>query len=108
MTSVSASPPRVFANTLIELANVPVLTLLMGMLNHIFELAWGTLTATAGQQLDNAPDKQRGLRSLEKLGTTSKPATVPAPRPTGTSTPRRSRKRRANAARAKVVDILDE
>ena len=56
-----------FRNTLIELANVPVLTLLMGMLNHIFELAWGTLTATAGQQLDNAPDKQRGLRSLEKL-----------------------------------------
>jgi DNA-binding FadR family transcriptional regulator len=56
-----------FRNTLIEQANVSVLTLLMGMLNHIFELAWGTLTATAGQQLDNAPDKQRGLRSLEKL-----------------------------------------
>ena len=56
-----------FRNTLIEQANVSVLTLLMGMLNHVFELAWGTLTATAGQQLDNAPDKQRGLRSLEKL-----------------------------------------
>jgi DNA-binding FadR family transcriptional regulator len=56
-----------FRNTLIEQANVPVLTLLMGMLNHIFELAWGTLTATAGQQLDNAPDKQRGLRSMERL-----------------------------------------
>jgi GntR family transcriptional regulator, transcriptional repressor for pyruvate dehydrogenase complex len=56
-----------FRNRLIELANVPTLTLLMGMLNHIFERAWGTLTATAGQQLDNAPDKRRGLRSLEKL-----------------------------------------
>jgi len=56
-----------FRNTLIELANVPVLTMLMGMLNHIFELAWGTVTATAGQQLDNAPDKRRGLRSMEKL-----------------------------------------
>jgi DNA-binding FadR family transcriptional regulator len=56
-----------FRNTLIELANVPTLTLLMGMLNHIFELSWGTLTATAGRQLDNAPDKRRGLRSLEKL-----------------------------------------
>jgi DNA-binding FadR family transcriptional regulator len=56
-----------FRNTLIELANVPTLTLLMGMLNHIFELSWGTLTATAGRQLDNAPDKRRGLRSMEKL-----------------------------------------
>ncbi|MDB6100852.1 MAG: bacterial regulatory s, gntR family protein [Gammaproteobacteria bacterium] len=56
-----------FRNTLIELANVPVLTMLMGMLNHIFELAWGMVTATAGQQLDNAPDKRRGLRSMEKL-----------------------------------------
>jgi DNA-binding FadR family transcriptional regulator len=41
--------------------------LLMGMLNHIFESAWGTLTANAGQQLDNAPEKRRGLRSMEKL-----------------------------------------
>jgi DNA-binding FadR family transcriptional regulator len=56
-----------FRNSLIKLANVPTLTLLMGMLNHIFELAWGTLTATAGQQLDNTPDKQRGLRSIERL-----------------------------------------
>jgi DNA-binding FadR family transcriptional regulator len=56
-----------FRNTLIEQANVPTLTLLMGMLNRIFELSWGTLTATAGRQLDNAPDKRRGLRSLERL-----------------------------------------
>jgi DNA-binding FadR family transcriptional regulator len=56
-----------FRNMLIEQANVPTLTLLMGMLNRIFELSWGTLTATAGRQLDNAPDKRRGLRSLEKL-----------------------------------------
>ena len=56
-----------FRNTLIELANVPTLTLLMGMLNHIFELYWGTVTVTAGQELDIAPDKRRGLRSLEKL-----------------------------------------
>jgi DNA-binding FadR family transcriptional regulator len=56
-----------FRNTLIEQANVPTLTLLMGMLNRIFELSWGTLSATAGRQLDNAPDKRRALRSLEKL-----------------------------------------
>ena len=56
-----------FRNTLIELTNARTLMLLMGMLNHIFELAWGTLTATAGKQLDNAPDKRRGLRSMEKL-----------------------------------------
>lgn len=56
-----------FRNTLIELADVRTLTLLMGMLNNIFERHWGIVTATAGQQLDNAPDKKRGIRSLEKL-----------------------------------------
>jgi DNA-binding FadR family transcriptional regulator len=56
-----------FRNTLIELANIPTLTLLMGMLSHVFELSWGTITATAGRQLDNAPDKRRGLRSMERL-----------------------------------------
>lgn len=56
-----------FRNELIELAGIPTLTMLMGMLNHIFERYWGTVTATAGQQMDNAPDKRRGLRSLEKL-----------------------------------------
>jgi DNA-binding FadR family transcriptional regulator len=56
-----------FRNTLIELADVRTLTLLMGMVNNIFERHWGIVTATAGAHLDNAPDKRRGLRSLEKL-----------------------------------------
>lgn len=56
-----------FRTTLVELANVPTLTLLMSMLSQIFERSWGTITATAGRQLDNAPDKRRGLRSMEKL-----------------------------------------
>jgi len=56
-----------FRNKLIELADIPTLSLLMGMLNNIFERYWGTVTATAGGQIDNAPDKRRGLRSLEKL-----------------------------------------
>lgn len=56
-----------FRNTLIELADVRTLTLLMGMVNNIFERHWGIVTAAAGQQLDNVPDKRRGIRSLEKL-----------------------------------------
>jgi DNA-binding FadR family transcriptional regulator len=56
-----------FRNTLIELANVPTLMLLIGMLNHIFESAWGTFTANAGQQLDTAPERLRSLRSMERL-----------------------------------------
>jgi DNA-binding FadR family transcriptional regulator len=56
-----------FRNTLIELAGVPTLSLLMGMLNEIFERYWGTVTATAGQQIDTTPSKRRGLRALEKL-----------------------------------------
>lgn len=56
-----------FRNKLIELTNIPTLTLLMGMLNDIFERYWGTVTAIAGQQMDNAPAKRRGLKSLEKL-----------------------------------------
>jgi DNA-binding FadR family transcriptional regulator len=56
-----------FRNKLIELTQVPTLILLMGMLNDIFERYWGTLTATAGQKIDNSPAKRRGLRSMEKL-----------------------------------------
>jgi DNA-binding FadR family transcriptional regulator len=56
-----------FRNLLIQLAGATTLTLLMGMLNHIFERYWGIVTAAAGEQLNNAPDKRRGLRSMEKL-----------------------------------------
>jgi GntR family transcriptional repressor for pyruvate dehydrogenase complex len=56
-----------FRNLLIELAGAATLTLLMGMLNHLFEHHWGTITATAGKRLNNAPDKRRGLRSMDKL-----------------------------------------
>jgi DNA-binding FadR family transcriptional regulator len=56
-----------FRNKLIELAGVSTLTLLMGMLNDIFERYWAAITVTAGQQIDTAPSKRRGLRSLEKL-----------------------------------------
>jgi DNA-binding FadR family transcriptional regulator len=56
-----------FRHTLIQLANIPTLSLLMGMLNSIFERYWATVTMTAGQQIDNTQAKRRGLRSLEKL-----------------------------------------
>lgn len=56
-----------FRNTLIELADIPTLSLLMGMLNDIFERSWGHVTATAGAEIDNSRAKRRGLRSLEKL-----------------------------------------
>jgi DNA-binding FadR family transcriptional regulator len=56
-----------FRNKLIELANVPTLTMLMGMMNDIFERYWATVTVTAGSQIDNAPAKRRGLRAMEKL-----------------------------------------
>lgn len=56
-----------FRNQLIDLAKIPTLTLLMSMLNDIFERYWGTVTATAGQQMDNTPAKRRGLRAMEKL-----------------------------------------
>jgi DNA-binding FadR family transcriptional regulator len=56
-----------FRNKLIELTNLPTLTLLMGMLSEIFERYWGTVTATAGKQIDNSPAKRRGLKALEKL-----------------------------------------
>jgi DNA-binding FadR family transcriptional regulator len=39
----------------------------MGMLNEIFERYWGTVTVTAGKQVDTAPSKRRALRSLGKL-----------------------------------------
>jgi GntR family transcriptional regulator, transcriptional repressor for pyruvate dehydrogenase complex len=56
-----------FRNLLIELAGAATLTLLMGMLSHIFEVYWGTVTVAAGKHLNNTPDKRRGLRSMEKL-----------------------------------------
>lgn len=56
-----------FRNKLIELADVPPLSLLMGMLNSIFEAYWASATVAAGQQIDNSPAKRRGLRSMEKL-----------------------------------------
>ena len=56
-----------FHNKLIELSGIPVLTLLMGMLNDIFERFWTSMTANAGRQIDNAPAKASGLRALEKL-----------------------------------------
>jgi DNA-binding FadR family transcriptional regulator len=56
-----------FRNSLIELADIPPLTLLMGMLNTIFESYWARLTVTAGMQIDNSKAKRRGLNSLEKL-----------------------------------------
>jgi DNA-binding FadR family transcriptional regulator len=56
-----------FRNKLIELADIPTLTLLMGMLNSIFETCWAKVTAEAGRQIDNSQAKRRGLRSLERL-----------------------------------------
>lgn len=56
-----------FRNMLIELANTTTLTLLMGMLNHIFERYWATMSAAAGEQPSYAPDKRRALRAMEKL-----------------------------------------
>ncbi len=56
-----------FRNRLIELADIPPLTLLMGMLNSIFESCWAKVTAEAGRQIDNSQAKRRGLRSLERL-----------------------------------------
>jgi DNA-binding GntR family transcriptional regulator len=56
-----------FRNKLIELTQIPTLTMLMGMTNDIFQRYWGLMTAAAGQRIDNAPAKRRALRSLEKL-----------------------------------------
>ena len=56
-----------FHNKLLELAGIPVLTLLMGMLNDIFERFWESMAANAGREADNAPAKRKGLRALEKL-----------------------------------------
>ena len=56
-----------FRNKLIELAEIHTLTLLMGMLNNIFERYWSAATVAAGQQIDTAPSKRKGMRSLEKL-----------------------------------------
>jgi DNA-binding GntR family transcriptional regulator len=54
-------------NKLIELADIPPLTLLMGMLNSIIETCWAKVTAEAGRRIDNTRAKRRGLRSLERL-----------------------------------------
>lgn len=56
-----------FRNSLIELADIPPLTLLMGMLSTIFESYWARLTVVAGMHIDNSKAKRRGLNSLEKL-----------------------------------------
>lgn len=56
-----------FRNKLIELAGIPTLTLLTTVLNDILERCWASLTATAGQEVDNRKAKRLGLRSLEKL-----------------------------------------
>lgn len=56
-----------FRNTLIELAGIPTLSLLMGMLNDIFERYWASSTVIAARRIDNAPAKKRGLKSFEKL-----------------------------------------
>jgi DNA-binding FadR family transcriptional regulator len=56
-----------FRNTLIELAGIPTLTLLMNVLNDIFERSWGKLTVHAKGGSDNRRVKQRGLKSMEKL-----------------------------------------
>jgi len=56
-----------FRNKLIELADIPTLSLLMGMLNSIFESCWANATVAAGRQIDNSQAKRRGLRSMEKL-----------------------------------------
>jgi GntR family transcriptional repressor for pyruvate dehydrogenase complex len=56
-----------FRNKLIELTEISTFTLLMGMINDIFQRYWGAMTATAGQQIDTAPAKRRALRSMEKL-----------------------------------------
>lgn len=56
-----------FRNKLIELADIPPLSLLMGMLNSIFESYWASATVAAGRQIDNTQAKRRGIRSIEKL-----------------------------------------
>jgi DNA-binding FadR family transcriptional regulator len=56
-----------FRNMLIELAGTTTLTLLMGMLNHIFERYWHTVSITEGEQPHYTANKRRGLRSMEKL-----------------------------------------
>ena len=56
-----------FRNKLIELTEIPTLSLLMGMINDIFQRYWGMMTVSAGERADNAPVKRKALRSLEKL-----------------------------------------
>lgn len=56
-----------FRNKLIELAGIPTLTLLAGVLNEILENSWASVTAVAGQQVNNKRAKQRGVKSIETL-----------------------------------------
>lgn len=56
-----------FRNKLIELTEIPTLSLLMSMVNDIFQSYWGLMTESAGARTDNAPVKRRALRSMEKL-----------------------------------------
>ena len=56
-----------FRNKLIELTQIPTLSLLMSMTNDIYQRYWGVMSANAAQRADNAPTKRLALRSLEKL-----------------------------------------
>lgn len=56
-----------FRRTLIELAGIPTLTILAGVLDDLLERSWPSLTATAGSQVNNRRAKLRGLRSIGTL-----------------------------------------
>lgn len=56
-----------FRNKLISLADIPVLSMLIEMLDSIFERYWAALTVTAGKRFDNSAIKRVGLRSQERL-----------------------------------------
>jgi GntR family transcriptional repressor for pyruvate dehydrogenase complex len=56
-----------FRNKLIELTEIPTLSLLMSMTNDIFQRYWGAMTANAAERADNAPTKRLALRSFKKL-----------------------------------------
>ena len=56
-----------FRIKLIELAGIPTLTLLIGVLDDILERCWAAVSAKAGLEIDTGRAKQRGTRSIEKL-----------------------------------------
>jgi DNA-binding FadR family transcriptional regulator len=56
-----------FRNKLIELTQIPTLSLLMGMINDIFQRYWAAMAAATGRGANSAPAKRRALRSFEKL-----------------------------------------